>query len=663
MQDYRARAEKLRDLVRYHAHRYHTLDQPEISDEAYDALVRELALIEERHPELRLNSPTQDVGSEVREEFIKVRHRVPQWSLDNVFLPEELEAWGERVRKLARQAGIEEITYVAEHKIDGLKIIVEYQKGKLVRAATRGDGEVGEDVTHNVRTIQDVPHTLSEECDCIAVGEAWLPKSELKRINEERAHNDEPLFANPRNAAAGTLRQLDARITARRGLRTYFYSIDLFEGREDVFGQAEELEKLAALGFSTNPHWRACKELSDIKDFYEAWRDRRHEEEYDMDGVVVMVNEARAKKALGYTAKAPRYGVAWKFPAEQVTTVVEDIVLQVGRTGVLTPVAHLKPVRVSGSVVSRATLHNEDEITRLDVRIGDTVVIQKAGDVIPDIVRTLSELRTGSEKVFRWPQKVAGCGGDGSIERVPGTSAWRCVVRESSELFKRQLRHFASRGALDIEGLGKETVALLVDEGLVSTFDDLFTLEEGDIRGLEGFAELSAKNLVESIRRAKSTTLSRLLFGISIDHVGEETARDLSHHFGTIAKLRKASIEELSSINGVGGVVANSVHAWFRAKEKSDMLDRLLTHVTVRKDETPGSTRFSGMTFVLTGALSMPRTEAEAKIRALGGSASGSVSQKTTYVVAGADAGSKLTKARKLGVPVLSEEEFARMLQ
>lgn len=663
-QEVTARAQKLQELIRYHAHRYHTLDQPEISDEAYDALVQELSVLEAQHPELADASPLRRVGGEVRTEFIKVRHAVPQWSLDNVFDLQEFEEWDARVQKLAAKSDIQNISYVCEHKIDGLKIILEYEKGVLVRAATRGDGEVGEDVTHNVRTIRDVPQKLSEEVDLIAVGEAWLPKSELERINALRKSQDEPLFANPRNAAAGTLRQLDSRITAERRLKTFFYSIDLFEGEEDVFGQKEELERLRSLGFSTNPHWKVCATIKDVQAFYDAWKDKKYAEEYDMDGVVVMVDDARAKRALGYTAKAPRFGVAWKFPAQQVTTMVEDIVLQVGRTGVLTPVAHLKPVRVSGSLVSRATLHNEDEIERLDVRIGDTVIIQKAGDVIPDIVRTLSELRTGSEKKFVWPKKVPGCGGDGAIERVPGASAWRCVVRDSAELTKRRLRHFASRNALDIEGLGKETVSLLVDEGLVTTFDDLFTLKEGDLLTLEGFAELSAKNLIASIEAGKKTVLSRFLFGISIDHVGEETARDLSRHFGTLNALRKASIEELSAINGVGSVVARSVYEWFHDAPKVAMLERLLEHVHIGRDSAPAHTALTGKTFVLTGTLSsMSRDEAEEKVRAQGGATSGSVSKKTSYVVAGEDAGSKLVKARELGVPVLSEQEFARMLQ
>ena len=381
-----------------------------------------------------------------------------------------------------------------------------------------------------------------------------------------------------------------------------------------------------------------------------------------MDGIVVKVNEGEYERALGYTGKGPRFAIAYKFPAEQVTTILEDIVLQVGRTGVLTPVAHLKPVSVAGTTVSRATLHNEDEIKRLDVRIGDTVILQKAGDVIPDIVKVLVELRSGKEKKFVWPKKVAVCGGDGSIERVPGTSAWRCVNRDSAELTKRRLRHFASRPALNIEGLGIEISAQLVDEGLVSTFDDLFTLEAGDLLALEGFAEISAKKLLANIAASQRVALSRLLLGLSIDHVGEETARLLSAHFKTLKKLRAASIEDMSAVKGIGSVLAESVYDWFRAKEKSAMLDRLLEHLTLVADEVPSSGKLSGKTFVLTGTLSMPREEAEAKIRALGGTAGNSVSKKTSYLVAGESAGSKLEKARELGVQVLNEEEFARML-
>ena len=420
----RDRAEKLRELIHHHNHRYHVLDQPEISDEAYDSLLEELGKLESEHPGLvTTDSPTQRVGGTPLPHFKKVTHRVKQSTFEKVFSAEELRAWDERVaRQLGRKGG--ETPYVCSHKIDGLKIVLEYERGSLVRAATRGDGSVGEDVTENVKTIRSIPPTLKKPISAIVVGEAWLPNSALSRINGERAKAGEQLFANTRNAAAGALRQLDPKIAAERRLDSYVYDIDHYEGAGAPKTQMTELAELEVLGFKVNPHGKLCRDIDAVIRYCEAHEARRDKEEYAMDGVVVTVDSVAEQRALGHTAKAPRFGVAYKFAAEQVTTVVENIALQVGRTGVLTPVAHLKPVRVAGAMVSRATLHNEDEIKRLDVRVGDTVVIERAGDVIPDIVSVLKDLRTGKEKPFKWPKRVAACGGDGSIERVPGGAAW-----------------------------------------------------------------------------------------------------------------------------------------------------------------------------------------------------------------------------------------------
>lgn len=663
------RAKRLRELIHHHAEAYHTHDAPEISDAAYDALVEELRTLEEKHPELReKGTPVEAIGAAPLAQFKKVRHEVPQWSFDNVFDAEELAAWDARVRKLAVSAGFSEsdVEYVVEHKIDGLKIILTYEDGRLVLGATRGDGEVGEDITENIKTISSIPHTLSAPVSCIVVGEAWLPKKELARINKEREQAREPLFANTRNAAAGSLRQLDPRIAAHRRLEAYIYDIDRFSGGGRMKApetQEEELELLKRLGFPVNSNHVRAKNVSDVVSIYNRLKDRHNKEEYGMDGLVLKVNSIAIQQRLGYTAKAPRWGVAFKFPAEQATTVVEDIVLQVGRTGVLTPVAHLRPVRIAGSIVSRATLHNEDEIKRLDVRIGDTVIIQKAGDVIPDIVRVLPELRTGKEKPYRFPKHVAACGGDGRIERVPGTSAWRCVDPGSPERRRRAFEYFVSKKALDIEGLGEKTVSLLLDEGLVQTYDDLFTLTEGDFRALPGFAEISAKKAVDAIEKVrKGVPLARLITGLSIDHVGEETARNLARHFRSIKNIRRASEEELRKVQGVGDIVARSVVQWFANKDNAAMLDRLLKHITVIEPEVPSS-KLVGKTFVFTGGLaSMSRDEAAERVRALGGSVSSSVSKKTSYVVAGKETGSKERKAKELGVPVISEGEFLKLL-
>lgn len=660
----RERYEKLKASINEYRTLYHVYDREAISPEALDSLKHELAEIERAHPSLITpDSPSRRVAGEPLPGFRKVRHTVPQWSLNDAFSEEDIREFDARVKRFLKQRFPDaEPTYMSELKIDGLKVVLTYEKGFLKTAATRGDGEVGEDVTHNVRTIESVPLSLPRPIDVVVEGEVWLGARELERINKGREKDGEAPFANPRNAAAGSIRQLDPRIAASRKLDTFIYELaSTSEGYPQ--DQVGELAYMRELGFKVNPN---C-EVSDIEGaiaFWEKWKERGRKQDYWVDGVVVKVNEKTFEEALGYTGKGPRFAIAFKFPAEQVTTTVEDIVLQVGRTGVLTPVAHLKPVSVAGTTVSRATLHNEDEVKRLDVRIGDTVILQKAGDVIPDIVKVLPELRTGKEKAFRWPSIVEACGGDGRIERVPGTSAWRCVNRDSAIFAKRRLRHFASRAAFDIEGLGKETAELLVDEGLVNTYDEIFTLTEGDLLALDGFAEISARKLIENIGRARKVPLARLLYGLSIDHVGEETARLLSQHFGTIEKLRAASIEELVAVNGIGETLAASIHDWFRRAEKAAILDRLLAHLKVEKDAAPAKNgRFAGKTFVLTGTLErMSREEAEARIRSLGGSASGSVSKKTSYLVAGESAGSKLEKARQLGVQVLTEEEFARML-
>ncbi|MEK7627956.1 MAG: NAD-dependent DNA ligase LigA [Patescibacteria group bacterium] len=658
------RAEKLRELIHYHNHRYHVLDNPEISDEAYDSLLEELHQIEMAHPDiLTTDSPTQRVGGEVLAGFTKVKHRTRQWTFEKAFSAEELRAWDMRVAKLLG-VGARTTEYVCSHKIDGLKIVLEYEKGQLIRAATRGDGSIGEEVTANVRTIRSIPLSLTQPVSCIVVGEAWLPHDALERINKERIRSGEQVFANTRNAAAGSLRQLDSKVAASRRLDSFVYDIDLYEGPQPPDSQASELERLEDLGFKVNPHGKLCRTIEETIKYCTDHEDRRTSETYAMDGVVVTVNSVADQKRLGYTAKAPRFGIAYKFSAEQVTTVVEDIQLQVGRTGVLTPVAHLRPVRVAGAMVSRATLHNEDEIKRLDVRVGDTVVIERAGDVIPDIVMVLTDLRPHTSKAYRWPKKVTACGGDGSIERVPGEVAWRCVNKHSTEQQKRRFQYFVSRRAIDVRGLGEKTVDALVDAGLVTSFPDLFSLTEGDLLALEGFAEVSAQQTIAAIRKAKKTTLPRLLVALSIPHVGEEVARVLAEHAGTISVLRKRKREDIISIHGMGESIADAVVAWFSDAENASMLDKLLMFLTVEKvvmRNKQGS--LQGKTFVLTGSLtSMSRDEARRAIRDRGGKTVESVSKKTDFVVAGLDPGSKLDNARKLGVKVVGEAEFARMI-
>ncbi len=661
------RVKKLRETINHHRYLYHVLDRQEISEEALDSLKHELASIEQEYPDLITpDSPSQRVAGEPLPGFVKVPHKVPQWSFNDAFTEDDICEFDARVKRFLRTAGLGNapLSYVCELKIDGLKVVLEYEKGMLQRAATRGDGKVGEDVTHNVRTIQSVPIRLAREVSCIVEGEVWMGKKNLVRLNRERKKSGEPTFANPRNVAAGSIRQLDPKIAAARKLDTFIYDVSLSHvSLPDT--QTGELAFLRELGFKVNPHFKLCKTIEGVIAYWKEWKDRAAKEDYLVDGVVIKVNEIALQKALGYTGKAPRWGIAFKFPAEQVTTVVETIVFQVGRTGVITPVAHLKPVLVAGSMVSRATLHNEDEIKRLDVRIGDTVILQKAGDVIPDIVKVLVEMRTGKEKPFVWPERVPACGGDGRIKRVAGEAAWRCVNKNSFAQIKRRWYHFVSKRAFDIDGLGPKIIDVLLEKNLIASYDGLFLLTRKELLELPRFAETSVDNLLASIEKARTVSLPRFLVGLSIPQVGEETAEDLAKHFKTIQAISNASFEELEKINGVGPVVGRAVVDWFADRNNKALVKRLSEQVQIAKVDLParGAAPLAGKSFVLTGALlSMSRDEAKAKIKSLGGDVVGSVSKNTSFVVAGTDPGSKLERARELGVKILSEEEFLKMI-
>jgi DNA ligase (NAD+) len=655
---------KLSDVIKHHQHLYHTLDAPEISDEAYDSLVRELLEMEEKYSELKSEtSASERVGAEPLAEFKKVRHEIRQWSFDDVFDFDGLSKWDEKVWRMVEKIPAivaEKMEYCCELKIDGLKMILTYEKGQFRQGATRGDGEVGEDVTQNLKTVRSIPLKLSRPVDCIVVGECWLSKKQLEKINKARTASGEPLFANTRNVAAGSLRQLDPKIVSERNLDSFIYDLDKIAG-DLPENQDKELWLLSKLGFQTNPHHKIFDSLSGVQKFYEEWSKKKQTLQYGLDGIVIKINSRKIQEALGYTGKAPRWAVAYKFPAEQVTTVLEDISFQVGRTGVITPVAHLRPVVVAGSTVSRATLHNEDEIGRLDVRVGDTVILQKAGDVIPDIVSVVKELRTGKEKKFVWPATVAACGGDGRIERIPGQAAWRCVNKNSFEQQKRRFEHFVSKQALNIVDLGPKIIETLLKENLISEYSDIFTLEKGDLLALPRFAEKSVDNLLASVAAAKKTTLPRVLIGLSVPQVGEETAYDLAEHFKTIESLQKAGFENLEKINGVGPVVAQSIVDFFGEKNNRKMLANLLKQITIEKTASTQKSggKLAGKTFVLTGTLAtMSRDEAKEKIRALGGDVSSSVSHETDFVVAGENPGSKKENAQKLGVTILTEEQF-----
>ena len=663
-EDARERLSSLRKTIEYHRYLYHVLNKSEISPEALDALKHELVLIEAAYPDLVTpDSPSQRVAGKPLKGFKKIKHTVPQWSFNDAFSPAEMNDFDVRVhnmlaKELARKVNP---SYVCELKIDGLKIVLTYEKGILVTAATRGDGLIGEDVTANVKMIESVPLSLHKKVSGVFEGEVWMAKSTLDRLNRKEVTEGREPFANPRNLAAGTMRQLNAAVVKERGLDVFIYDISAID-QEFPKTQIQELKLLQELGFKVNPHFVECKTMGEVIEYWQKWQKRALKEDYWIDGVVIKVNERAYQEVLGYTGKAPRFGIALKFPAEQVTTVLEDIVFQVGRTGVVTPVAHLRPVAVGGSVVSRATLHNEDEIERLGLRIGDTVILQKAGDVIPDIVSVVKEMRTGKEKKFVFPEYVEDC--NGPIERIPGQAAYRCVNKNSFAQKRRKFYYFASKKGFDIDGCGPKIIDALLDAELIGNFDDLFTLTVGDILTLPRFAELSAKNLISAIDASRKISLGKFITALSIDHVGEETAEDIAQTFRDIKKIRNASFEDFNAIEGVGPIVAESLVTWFGDVHHKELIDRLLKEVKIIN---PGRKTvegvFAGKTVVLTGTLSsMGRDDAKKEIRARGGEIAESVSPKTDFVVAGDNPGSKYARAQALGVKVLSEKDFLKML-
>lgn len=660
------RVKKLRKLIEHYRRQYHVHDLSEISDEALDSLKHELTDLEAKYPQLITpDSPTQRVAGGIKSELTKVRHKVRQWSLNDCFTPLEFIAFDERIKRLQKIDLKTPIAYVCEHKIDGLKIVLEYKKGNLAIAATRGDGIVGEDVTHNIRTIESVPLKLSRDIDIIVEGEVWMRKSVFEMLNMERKKQDLELFANPRNIAAGSIRQLDPAIAASRKLEVFVY--DLAETKHSIKTQEEELKFLQDLGFKVNRSDKLCKNADEVIEYWRAWEAKKASQDYYFDGIVVKLNDQTLYEKLGFTGKAPRHSIAFKFKAEQVTTIVEDIALQVGRTGVVTPVAHLRPVLVYGSTVSRATLHNEDEIRRLDLKIGDTVILQKAGDVIPEVVEVLKDLRMGGEMTFKMPKCCPVCS-TALVKKLVGkkaeSAAWYCENKKCPAKDRRTLYYFTSKVAFDIDGLGLKIIDLLVDNGLVLSRPDIFTLKKGDLLALPRFAEKSVDNLLASIDKARHVELARLITALAIPQVGEETAYDLANYFGSIDKLSNASIEDLYSVEGVGDVVAQEILLWFKDKHNQKMLEKLLPELRVisPKHELKSSA-VTDKTFVLTGTLeTLEREEAKKKIKALGGEVSGSVSKNTDYVVVGDNPGSKLADAKKLGVKVLDEKAFLKLL-
>lgn len=662
------RIQELTALIHHHDFRYYVLDDPEISDSAYDTLYRELQSLEQEYPDLRLSdSPTSRVAGKALEEFKKVKHRTPMLSLANALTEEEFVAFDDRVLRLLEKKPDEALEYDVELKFDGLSINLTYENGLLVTAATRGDGETGEDVTQNVRTIRSVPLKLKTPHPPKLIeirGEVILPIQEFEKLNADQAKKGLKLFANPRNAAAGSLRQLDSSITASRPLTLYCYGVGYSDSLE-VKTQSEFQELLIQWGFQISKWREVGTGKKPVLDFYRKVENLRDKLPFEIDGIVVKLNRFSDVDRAGYISRSPRGMIAFKYPARQETTTVEDIIVQVGRTGTLTPVALVSPVRLGGATVRRATLHNQDEIDRKDIRIGDRVLIQRAGDVIPEVVKVITDVRTGKEKKFKIPDHCPVCGS--AVERKPGEAAVRCVSRNCIAQLKERIRHLAFIDALNIDGLGEKIVEQLVDKGLVKSYADLFQLSQEDLLTLEGFAEKSSVKLLKAIENAKTPELYRLIFGLGIRHVGERTAKILANHFGSLEPLFTAPLEGLEQIHEVGPEVAKSITQHFsdsqNRKELRELLKFVMPKPPTRKSAANGQAKLSGKTFVLTGTLpSLSRSDATRMIEDCGGRVSSSVSKKTDYVVAGEEAGSKLDKARELKVSVIDEDGLKELV-
>lgn len=662
----KAKIEKLRKTIREHEYRYYVLDDPKISDAEFDKLMNQLKALEAKYPDLVTpDSPTQRVGGSPREGFQTVRHKRPMLSLDNAFSYDELREFDRRVRELA---GRDRVEYVAEHKFDGLSMSLQYEGGVFARGVTRGDGTTGEDVTPNVRAIRSVPlrvdsatlKKLRLASDFEVRGEIIMPRSAFEELNRQQEEQGGKRFANPRNAAAGAVRVLDPAITASRRLDFYAYML-LAGDRVPVKRHSDALEALAKLQFKVSRDWKLCRTLDEVLKYCEAWESRREKLPYEIDGIVIKVNDIALQEELGFTAKAPRWAVAYKYPAHQATTVVKDIQVNVGRTGVLTPVAILEPVQVGGVTVSRSTLHNMDEVQRLGVQIGDTVLIERAGEVIPHVLKVVKEGK--NRRPFVMPKECPVCGT--KIHKAEGEVAYRCVNAACPAKLKESLLHFAGRHAMNIDGLGAKIVDQVVDKGLVKDFADLYSLKLEQLAGLERMAEKSAQNLLDEIEASKSNSLARLIYALGIPFVGERTAQLLAEHFGSLDKLASATVEELSEVPEVGPKVAASIVEFFSEPANRKLVEKLrkagLRFTEERK--APRDSRLAGKTFVFTGALAhRSREEAEELVVSHGGKISSSVSKKTDYVVVGSEPGSKYDKAKSLGVTILDETQFEKLL-
>jgi len=695
-QEAKKRIQKLREEISHWNYQYFALNQKtDITEAARDALKKELSELERQFPDLITpDSPTQRIGSVLSGELKKVRHAKKIYSLADVFNLEGLKDWEKRIEKLVPR---EKVSYVCEPKIDGLHIVLTYKKGKFVRAATRGNGVIGEDVSHTVRTIESVPLKLKKEVDIEVGGEVFMSKKSFEKLNKSQKKKDQTLFANPRNAAAGSVRQLDPRITADRNLDTFIYNSDEPDRWEHkaghdlsvaLFSQSEILERLKELGFKVNPHYKVCRNIQEIKEFYNSVKKKRNDYGYEIDGLAIKVDSLEQQDKMGRTAKTPRWAVAFKFPAEQTTTVVEDIIVQVGRTGAVTPVAVLKPVSVAGSTVSRATLHNQDEIKRLGIKIGDTVVIQKAGDVIPEVVKVLERFRTGKERKFKMPKLCPVC--ETKLVKPPSEVVFRCPNKKCFAQQRNSLIHFVSKKALNIDGMGKSIIDQLIEKDLVTTPADILTLKKGDLLELEHFADKAADNLIKAIEKAKRVHLGRFLFGLGVRYVGEETADLLARNVllepsptprlrragrgrnrtlkEAIDSIKKMGLEDLEAIEGIGDKVALGIHQYFQDKNHLKLLSQLIK-AGIKIDSldfevATQKSRITGKTFLFTGSLKkFARDQAKDLVRAKGGRVASAVSKRVDYVVAGEKPGGKFKKARELGIKTIGEKEFKKLIR
>jgi DNA ligase (NAD+) len=664
------RIEKLKEKIKELNYKYFVLDESEESEAVRDSLKKELKKLEEEYPEfITPDSPTQRVGSTLSGKFAKVRHLTAKKSLNDAFSEEDLLSWGERISKIVPE---EKIKFVCELKIDGLNITVLYKNGIYEKAITRGDGETGEDVTHTVKTIEGLPLALREKVDAEVSGEVYISKSDFQKINEEQKREGLEPFANPRNMAAGTVRQLDPKVAAKRKLSIFFYELGKNNLENPPRTQSDTLERFKEIGLPINNEYHIFGTIHDVISFVKSMHEKKPKMPYEIDGIVIKVNDKEQQKKMGFTAKAPRYAVAYKFPAEQSTTKVLDIRVQVGRTGILTPVAVLSPVLVAGSTISRATLHNEDELKKKDVRIGDTVVIQKAGDVIPEVVKVLQDLRTGREKKFEFPKECPVCGG--KVVRVKGEAAHRCTSADCPAQDRERFIHFVQ--VFDIEGLGEKVVDQLLEAQLVQDPADIFTLNRDDLLALDLFKDKRASNVLDAIEKSKNIPLEKLLFALGIRHIGEETAIDLAHYIAserkteaiTISELIQIgtalTVEDLQEIEGFGEKVAKAVADYMHNPKNQEFLEKLeKVGVQIKREAATIEQKLTGKHFVVTGTLeSMSREEAKNVIREYGGKVQGAVSGKTDYVLEGENPGSKADKAKKLGIPRISEKEFKEMI-